>query len=141
MVKSLNKYIERGHFIFKSGDILSEVCNSPRNCSGLYMIYGYKSKIKELIYIGISGRKGGDGNIKHRKDGLRGRFLTGKQFGNRRQLSWPLQMKVDKLDKIEIHWFVTHGKYNNDFPRDVEISLLQDYLVANGRLPLWNKEI
>ncbi|MDP1728012.1 MAG: hypothetical protein Q8M15_14600 [Bacteroidota bacterium] len=135
------KYKQNDHFFFKPTDRLSEVCNAPKDSSGVYVIYALEKGKVNLIYIGISGRKNPDGNIQHRKDGLRGRFLTGKQFGDLRQKTWPAQMKFENIDGLDIYWFVTHGKSNNDFPRDIEIELLKKYQSIHGTLPRWNKEI
>lgn len=141
MFNELEKYREKNHFFFKEGDRLSEVCTAPRNCSGIYLIYAIEKGTVTLIYIGISGRRDSNGDIQHRKDGLRGRFLTGKQFGDRRQITWPIQMKSESIDALDVYWYVTHGKYDKDFPRDIEIKLLQEYFNVFGKLPRWNKEI
>ena len=141
MFDELIKYKQNGHFFFKPQSNLSNVCNAPNKGSGIYVIYALEKGSVNLIYIGISGRKDADGNIIHRKDGLRGRFLTGKQFGNRRQVSWPIQMQLEKIDALDIYWYVTHGEFNTDFPRDIEITLLRKYERIFGELPRWNKKI
>lgn len=141
MFKELEKYTEKGNFLFTSKDKLSKVCTAPNYCSGIYLIYSIANRRRELIYIGISGRKGIDGNIIHRKDGLRGRFLTGKQFGDRRQITWPKQMHIEKIESLDIHWYVTHGNTNKDFPRDIEVALLNKFKNTYSVLPRWNKEI
>ncbi len=83
LLSDLEKYENKGVFHFRDNDVLSLTCNIPirKDYSGLYIFYSHDG---ELIYVGISGREDSDGNIIHRKDGLRGRFLTGKQFGDRR---------------------------------------------------------
>ena len=141
MFSELIKYKEKGVFFFRVSDTLSEVCNVPNNSSGIYLIFAVFNEQTDLIYIGISGRKGEDGKIKHRKDGLRGRFLTGKTDGLLRKFAWPARMIAQNIPKLEIHWYVTHGEYNNDFPRDLEIDLLTQYYKRNGSLPKWNKRI
>lgn len=100
LLSDLEKYETKGRFHFRVDDILSLVCNIPvrKDYSGLYIFYSNK---RELIYVGISGREGLDGKIIHRKDGLRGRFLTGKQFGIRRSKSLPIQMKLDNISSLE----------------------------------------
>lgn len=77
----------------------------------------------------------------HRKDGLRGRFLTGKQFGALRKHTWPAQMKLENIEALDIHWYVTHGAFNNDFPGELEMKLLHQYKDINNELPRWNKRI
>jgi hypothetical protein len=141
MLEELNKYNQKGNFKFTPLDKLSTVCTAPNNCSGIYLIYALTKGNRELIYIGISGRKGIDGKIIHRKDGLRDRFLTGKQFGDRRQISWVNQMNSENIEALDIYWYATYGDLNNDFPRDLEIRLLSKYRDKHGFLPRWNNEI
>jgi hypothetical protein len=115
-------------------------CNAPKNSSGIYTIYAEEIKPENLIYIGISGREGTDGQIIHRKDGIGGRIVKGKQFGEPRRKSWPEKMKEDGISKIHVKWFVTYGRLNQDFPRPIEYRLLRLSLALSGKLPLWNKE-
>lgn len=137
----MNLYKENGTFAFKQTDNLSAVCNAPNNCSGIYLIYTVINGKRDLIYVGISGRKTAEGKIKHWKDGLRGRFLTGKTDNVFRKIAWPNRMMTQNISELEIEWYVTYGFHNQDFPRELEIELLTHYLNANGRLPIWNKRI
>jgi hypothetical protein len=98
----------------------------------------FRERGVNLIYIGISGRKGANNSIVHRKDGLGGRFLTGKQFGDLRQITWPRRMLSENIEALDIYWYVTYGEQNKDFPRDIEIELLQKFHSIYGRLPRWN---
>lgn len=139
MFDELAKYKQNGHFFFKAVDSLGNVCNAPNNCSGIYLVYALEKENVNLIYIGISGRRSVDGKIIHRKDGLKGRFLTGKQFGGLRRITWPKQMKLENIEALDIYWYVTHGSQNNDLPRELEIKLLQKYHTIHGKLPRWNK--
>jgi hypothetical protein len=139
MLSKLNLYQEKGSFIFKITDSLLAVCNAPKNWSGIYLIYFQINGNRELIYIGISGRKGADGEIRCRKDGLRGRFLSGKTDGILRKIAWPKRMVIQNIPELEIDWYVTYGIHNQDFPRDLEINLLRQYQSMYGRLPIWNK--
>ena len=141
MLSILEKYKQKGSFTFKIGDNLRDVCNAPSNCSGLYLIYAFEKGKEQLIYIGISGRSGKNGEIIHRKDGLRGRFVSGKQFGDRRQHSWANQMKLETIERLRIQWYVTHGEFNSDLPRDIEIKLLHEFDPVNNTIPRWNKRI
>lgn len=139
LLADLEKYENKGKFHFSINDVLSSVCNIPirNDYSGLYAFY---SEYKELIYVGISGRAGLDGNIIHRQDGLRGRFLTGKQFGDRRSKTLPIQMKLDRISILEIHWFVTYGDKVKDIPRPIEKAIIESFKMEhNGQRPLWNK--
>lgn len=141
ILSKLNSYKEKGTFLLKQTDSLCAVCNAPKNCSGIYLIYVIVNGKRDLIYIGTSGRKGPDGKIIHRKDGLRGRFLTGKTDGVLRKIAWPNRMLNQNIQELEIHWYVTYGMHDQDFPRDLEIGLLTQYKAENGRLPKWNKKI
>jgi len=142
MLSILEKYKQKGNFYFKIGDNLRNVCNAPTNSSGLYLIYANEidKRIGQLIYIGISGRSDKNGGIIHRKNGLYGRFLTGKQFGARRQHSWTNQMTLEKIDCLRIEWYVTHGEFNSDLPREIEMELLRQFDPINHTLPRWNKK-
>lgn len=70
MLDHLNKY-KSNHFFFKPDDNLMEVCNAPTDKSGVYVVYALAKGKIELIYIGRSGKKGEDGNIKTRIAGRR----------------------------------------------------------------------
>ena len=139
LLSGLKKYETKGKFHFHVNGVLSLICNIPvrSDYSGLYLFYSNKM---ELIYVGISGREGSEGNIIHRKDGLRGRFLTGKQFGIRRSKSLPIQMKLDNISSLEIHWFVTFGDNSKDIPRHIERTIIESFKFENnGERPKWNK--
>jgi hypothetical protein len=140
MFHELAKYKRTGHFILKPTDNLASVCNAPKNCSGLYIVYALERGKVNLIYIGISGRKGPDGKIKHRKDGLRGRFLTGKQFGGLRKITWCEQMKLENIEALDVYWYVTYGDEYRDFPKDLEDQFLKKYRSVYDKLPRWNKK-
>ena len=71
MFDLLNKYPNNGSFEFKSTDSLSNVCNAPKNKSGVYIVYAVKGHTKYLIYIGCSGLED-NGEIKLRKGGMCG---------------------------------------------------------------------
>ena len=141
MFKCLDKYTTNGHFYFSINSSLRDVCNAPRGYSGIYLIFNEKFKTSNLIYIGISGRAGLNNKIVHRKDGIWGRIVRGKQFGDRRSISWPLKMKEDNISELIIKWWVTFDNNFNDFPRLLERSLLTQYMVKYNRLPIWNKSV
>lgn len=140
LLSALEKYEKKGKFHFSINDALSLVCNIPKrnDYSDLYVFY---SQNKELIYVGISGREDSAGNIIHRQDGLRGRFLTGKQFGDRRSKTFPIQMKLDNISSLEIHWFVTFGDSAKDIPRPIERTIIEAFkMEQGGKRPRWNKK-
>ena len=60
---------------------LKNVCNAPKNKSGVYIVYELKNGKIELVYIGSSGKVQNNGEIKHRNDGLYDSIVNGHQFG------------------------------------------------------------
>ena len=140
MFETLEKYKVKGHFEFKPTQQLSQVCNTPKNSSGIYLIYADVVNIKKLIYIGISGRETSDGGIVHRLDGLGGRIVKGKQFGTGRRRSWPNKMKEASIGKLIVKWYVTYGAQDYDIPRPIERGFLETFVAEYGRLPIWNNE-
>ena len=117
------------------------MCNAPSDCSGVYLIYALEFDEVNLIYIGISGRRGTTGEIIHRKGGLRGRFLTGKTDSVLRKIYWPQKMREGNIEALDIYWYVTYGEENSDFPRDIEIELLRNYKKIFNKLPRWNRKM
>jgi hypothetical protein len=108
MIDLLEKYKNQGHFFFQPDDKLSQVCNAPEDKSGVYVIYALEHGRVNLIYIGRSGKKGGDGTLVNREDGLYGRITRGKQFGDRRAITWPARMKQEGIEALDVYWFVTY---------------------------------
>ena len=139
MFKYLERYKEKGVFEYAQNDNLSSCCNAPRDSSGIYLIFAEEPSLINLIYVGVSGREGLNGNIIHRKDGIGGRIVKGKQFGSARRNSLSLKMREDGIKKIVVMWYVTYGKLNQDFPRPIENKILNIMLQYNCQLPLWNK--
>lgn len=141
----LEKYSENGRFFFSPKQSLREVCNAPTDKSGIYIIYGLRENKEELIYIGRSGKMNSDNSMSVRKAGLGGmkdRIVNGHQFGKTpRRISWPNQMKINKIDTLDIHWYVTHDIPNNDCPRKVENKMLTKFVDMYNRLPIWNREL
>jgi hypothetical protein len=144
MFDELNKYKQNDHFFFKPSDNLGQVCNAPTGKSGVYIIYALKGGRVELIYIGRSGEVKADGSLFIRKAGLGGlkdRLVNGKQFGEARRNSWKQKMVDEKIEALDIYWYVTHNDKFVDCPRILENKLLQKHLDIYGRLPKWNNEL
>lgn len=143
MFDELSKYKNKNHFFLKSTDKLSEVCNAPHDKSGIYIVYALKGGKIDLVYIGRSGKKNNDGSIFVRKAGLGGirdRIVNGHQFGKiPRRISWPNQMLLEKIEALDVYWYITHNKDYSDCPREVEDNLLQIHWDIYGHLPRWNK--
>ena len=144
MFDELYKYKQNDHFFFKPTDNLGKVCNAPTDKSGVYVIYALKGGRIELIYIGRSGEVKSDGLLFIRKAGLGGlkdRLVNGKQFGEPRRNSWKQKMVDEKIEALDIYWYVTHNEKFIDCPRILENKLLQKHLDIYGRLPKWNNEL
>ena len=143
MFDELSKYDHSDHFFFSPADNLGQVCNAPTDKSGLYIIYALKNGRIELIYIGRSGEVKSDGSLFIRKAGLGGlkdRLVNGKQFGSPRRNSWKAQMLAEKIEAIDVYWYVTHNDKFVDCPRVLENKLLQKHFDIYGQLPRWNNE-
>lgn len=144
MFEELSKYKNKDHFIFEANQKLSEVCNAPTNKSGVYLIYKLAKGKVELVYIGSSGQKQKDGTLKTRKAGLGGlkdRLVNGKQFGDRRTITFPLIMEHQKIEALDIYWYVTYDENVKDFPSDIENLLISKFYSIFERLPEWNKKV
>lgn len=145
MFDELEKYKENGHFFFNPKQDLKEVCNAPADKSGVYVVYALKGGKIDLVYIGCSGKLNTDGSIFIRKAGLGGikdRLINGHQFGKiPRRKSWPVQMSLEKIEVLDVYWYVTHNDAYSDSPRILENQLLLKYGAIYGNLPKWNKEL
>ena len=144
MFDELNKYKSTNHFFFRPVDNLGQVCNAPTDKSGVYLIYALKGGQIELIYIGRSGEVKSDGRLFIRKAGLGGlkdRLVNGKQFGEARRNSWKTKMTEEKIEALDVYWYVTHNDSFVDCPRILENKLLQRHLDTFDRLPRWNNEL
>jgi hypothetical protein len=141
VLSAFQDFSNKGKFLYHQSSTLSEVCNIPaiNDYSGIYLFYD--NATDELLYIGISGREASEGEIQHRKDGLRGRVLKGKQFGDFRRNTLSAKMKEENIKTLRIEWFVTYGHSEKQIPRKWEILLLNLYQKEFNRLPRWNKEI
>jgi hypothetical protein len=148
MFDELNKYKIQDHFFLNPTDRLSQVCNAPDSnkgmcISGIYIVYALAKGKIDLVYIGRSGEKGQDAEIKNRKagcGGLKDRIINGKDSDKvPRRKSWIALMKSEGIAALDIYWYVTYDGINMDFPEDVERVLLQRYIKLYGTLPKWNR--
>ncbi len=145
--KELNKYSSKGHFTFKPLESYQTKCNAPTEESGVYLIYKIINSTETLIYIGSSGQKDEEGNLKHRKAGMKDRLVNGyhpNRFGQpkriKRSKAFPLQMLTEKIPEIKIYWWVTFDNHNSDFPTDIETILREKYIKKYGQLPDWHQQ-
>lgn len=142
MFEILKRYKSQNHFFFSVDDKLDNVCNAPKNGSGVYLIYQIKGDDKTLVYIGSSGKVSKKGAIQHRKSGKGGifdRIVNGKHSdGVKRNKAWKNIMIENSSDKLEIHWYETFNEETKDIPAFVEATLIQDFFNLHDRLPIWN---
>ncbi|RAJ36929.1 GIY-YIG nuclease family protein [Pedobacter cryoconitis] len=145
-METLKKYSQNGSFKFHLRDKLSECfmeCNAPTDASGVYLIYGIKNGIEELVYIGISGKLLSNGVIQHRVSGLGGlrdRLINGKHrysgTGKKviRYIFWKETMVKESFDQLKIDWYATHCSNIYDSPAEIEERLINKYK------PRWNRK-
>lgn len=129
MFEELSRYKKRGHFFFRPGDQLSDVCNAPANQSGIYVVYALKLSHIDLVYMGYTDPL----------SSLKEEIISGRQFGNTlTSNSWAVIMKSEKIDALDVYWYVTQDDKNNDEPKTVGNALLVKHAGLYERLPDWN---
>lgn len=143
MFDELNKYSNQGNFFFIATDSLVEVCNIPVDKYGIYVAYALKHGRIELIYIGKSGftpKVDIEGRPSEEIDDIRESLLTGYQFGDiERKHSWPVQMMIEDIEALHIHWYVTFDAAHHDLPAYMQNKILQIYQGIYGAIPRWNQ--
>ncbi|OFX18468.1 MAG: hypothetical protein A2041_13465 [Bacteroidetes bacterium GWA2_31_9b] len=137
MFSELEKYKNKGHFFFEKGDNLKEASKNVPNLPGVYYILKLAQGKVEIVYIGKSGTILQNGSFK--EQGLQSR-LNNKQDGMKRQLFFEGKFNEEKIDALDLYWFVTFDKSERDLPSYVESIIMQRYFEVHGRLPEWNKE-
>ncbi len=134
MFDILDRYTHNGNFVFCQLENLAEKYNAPKNKSGVYIVFNQDNA---LIYVGRSGKKLPDGTIKHRKDGIYGRLVKGKQFEKSRKKSLPLKMKEEGFSLLKVFWYDTE----NDNPEAVEYILLHEFKTKFETTLIWNSQM
>jgi len=139
MYKELKKFKTQNTFTFSQEDSLETVCNAPESGSGVFMVYAVQGEEKELIMVGSTGTIQNDGTLKIKNGGLYDKIVNGHQFAKTgRKYSWPAQMKLENIERLEVSWYETFNEKNKTIPTFVEGQMLQNFLDENGRLPRWN---
>jgi hypothetical protein len=137
MFDETEKYKNWGHFFLNKGGNLSIQSKEVPELTGVYYIYRLAKGRVDLVYIGKSGTVQQNGKFK--KQTLKDR-INNKQDGVKRQVFFDEKMESEHIDALDIYWFVTMDKNNNDLPSYVEGLLIQRYFDIYGKLPPWNKE-
>lgn len=139
MYKELKKFKTQNTFTFTQEDSLETVCNAPESGSGVFMVYAVEGEEKELIMVGSTGTIQNDGTLKIKNGGLYDKIVNGHQFAKTgRKYSWPAQMKLENIERLEVSWYETFNEKNKVIPTFVEGQMLQNFLDENGTLPRWN---
>lgn len=139
MYKELKKFKNQNSFIFNVDDNLEIACNTSENVNGVFLVYEVKEELKELIMVGSTGTIQNDGSLKSKSGGMFDKIVNGHQFAKTgRKYSWPAQMKIENIEKLEIFWYDTFNDKNKIIPTFVEVQILQNFLDETGKLPRWN---
>jgi len=130
MFDETKKYKTQGHFFFKKGNSLKEQSVDVPELPGVYYILRLAKGKVDLVYIGKSDNDLQSGSTVGASlaDAL---TQAVAQFENK--------MTEENIDGLDIYWFVTMDKTNNDLPGYVEGILMQRYFDIHGKLPPWNK--
>lgn len=139
MYKELKKIKVQNQFSFSVDDSLEEVCNAPETGSGIFLVYAVDGEEKELIMVGSTGTIQNDGTLKSKNGGLFDKIVNGHQFAKTgRKYSWPAQMKLENIERLEVTWYETFNEKTKVIPTFIEGQVLQNFLDENARLPRWN---
>lgn len=139
MNTELSKFKNQNTFTFAQDDSLEVVCNAPESGSGVFIVYAVNDDEKQLIMVGSTGTVQNDGTLKIKNGGLYDKIVNGHQFAKTgRKYSWPAQMKLENIDRLEVSWFETFNNEVKAIPTSVEGQILQNFLDENGKLPRWN---
>ena len=139
MYKELKKFKVNNSFTFTTDDSLEEVSNASETGSGIFLVYAFDGEDKELIMVGSTGTIQNDGTLKSKNGGLNDKIVNGHQFAKTgRKYSWPAQMKLENIERLEVSWYETFNDKVKVIPTFIEGQILQNFLDENGRLPRWN---
>lgn len=139
MYKELEKFKNSNNFEFTINDSLELVCNASQNASGVFLVFDISNESKSLIMVGSTGTVQNNGTLKSKNGGLYDKIVNGHQFAKTgRKYSWPSQMKIESIDKLEVFWYETFNDDVKTIPTYLEGQLLQNFLEENGTLPKWN---
>ncbi len=139
MYKELKKIKVKNQFTFSVDDSLEQVCNASEAGSGIFLVYAIDGEEKELIMVGSTGTIQNNGTLKSKNGGLFDKIVNGHQFAKTgRKYSWPAQMKLENIARLEVYWYETFNEKNKVIPTFLEGQILQNFMDENARLPRWN---
>ncbi len=139
MYKELKKFKITNSFNFTVNDNLETVCNTSETANGVFLVYAVDGEAKNLIMVGSTGTIQNNGTLKSKNGGMYDKIVNGHQFAKTgRKYSWPAQMKIENIERLEVFWYDTFNEKNKVIPTFVEGQILQLYFEENGTLPKWN---
>ena len=128
MFDETKKYKNNGHFFFQKGNKFIEVSKDVPELPGVYYIIRLANNRVDLVYI---GKMVGAYGIRIHDE--KGEFNSPQQFFDKKMIE-------ENIDGLDIYWFVTMDKTNDDLPGYVEGLLMQRHFDLHGKLPPWNNE-
>ncbi len=146
MFDELEKYKIKGNFFFQSTDSLEEVCTAPVEQYGVFLVYALQKGKVELVYIGKTGLSLTKKSQKEEQeskvsDGLKDNLVEGLHFDEtKRKHCWPVQMLIEDIEVLHIHWYVTWETKHKDRPKAIKVKLLKLYKNIFGVFPRWNSK-
>ncbi len=139
MYKELKKFKTTNSFSFTINDNLETVCNTSETANGVFLVYAIDGETKNLIMVGSTGTVQNNGTLKSKNGGMYDKIVNGHQFAKTgRKYSWPAQMKIENIERLEVFWYDTFNEKNKVIPTFVEGQILQLFFDENGTLPKWN---
>lgn len=127
MFQEPKNYTDSGHFFFRAVSDLEKVCNAPIDKNGVFKVLELKNGRINLVYIGYSS-----------SGGLFNEIVNGIHYDkNSRKTGWVNQMIKDKIEALDIYWYVTAGK---DQEKKAQVEMLKNFVEHTGKLPKWNKQ-
>jgi hypothetical protein len=125
MYKEVSKFKNSGSFQFSSNDDLEVVCNAPNDASGVFLVYAVQEENRGLIMVGSTGTVQNDGTLKAKNGGLYDKIVNGHQFAKTaRKYSWKTQLKLEKIETVEVFWYETYNDKTKVIPTFVEGQIL-----------------
>lgn len=142
----LARYKKKNHFYLLAKQDIKDVCNAP-DMPGVYVVFSEVRNKRELVYIGFT-----KGELANKRQVALGKKRTSTMIlqtlseeimrmyllDENNGTGWKHKMQKHKIDSLDIHWAVKMDRDVADLPEDVERSLMQKYIHANGCLPKWN---
>jgi hypothetical protein len=136
MFDELRKYKNQDHFFFRKGECLKTLSSDVPELAGVYYIMRLSKGRIDLVYMGASAiiMQNGKCRIQGLNTSLNSVYddLPREEYLTRK-------CTEEEIDGLDIYWFVTMDKKNQDLPGYVLGLIMQRYFDVFNVLPLWNK--